>query len=245
MQLSDLRDYVRRQTSTVPSELPDATIDAFLREAFTRTNSQENQWPWLEKTWLLQQDAGKATIPLPNDVNVPGITGLFLLEGGPLPTPDARIEYRVDLRSHSEAATMYGTGTVGTTRYVAFSVWERTIHLWPRILPPAGRGWSLTGFRTTTDWIAEGPSAQPDCDPRLHQALAHYAIALAYAQQEDDTLENVYMQRWQLDVQAARNAIMEPSQDRPLVMGPHHVSPIGVRRPGRFGGLFTINTPGP
>ena len=48
-----------------------------------------------------------------------------------------------------------------------------------------------------TDWIAGGAGAEPDCDIRLHQLLAHYAIALCYAQQEDEVLEDVYMKRWQ------------------------------------------------
>ena len=43
----------------------------------------------------------------------------------------------------------------------------------------------------------QGASAEPDCDVRLHQLLAHYAIALCYAQQEDEVLEDVYMKRWQ------------------------------------------------
>ena len=85
----------------------------------------------------------------------------------------------------------------------------------------------MTGFRRPIDWIAAGPSAVPDCDERLHRAFAHYAVALAYAQQEDVELENDYMGRWLRDVEMARGAIMEPLRDRPLIMGPHRWSRIG------------------
>ena len=75
----------------------------------------------------------------------------------------------------------------------------------------------IRGYRYPTDWIAGGAGAVPDCDARLHMLLAHYAIALAYAQQEDEVLEDVYMKRWQAGFAAARNAIVNPRHHRPLV----------------------------
>ena len=49
-------------------------------------------------------------------------------------------------------------------------------------------------------------------------AVAVLDISLAYAQQEDDVLEDRYMKRWQQDVEMARSAIMEPARNRPIVM---------------------------
>jgi len=237
MRLSDLRNYVRRQTQTVASELPDATIDAFLQEAFNRTIAAENQWPYYEKTWQIDQQIGQRKFTLPNDVNVPAITGLFSVE------PDTKVDYRVELMSHVVAAEQYTEVTAtSSARPRHFSVWAREVYLWPALEPTEVTPWALTGFRLPIDWIAVGPESEPDCDPRLHQALAHYAVALAYAQQEDETLESTYMQRWQLDVEAARGAIMEPSQDRPLVMGPHRITPIGPRRGRWWPGRVRLNS---
>jgi hypothetical protein len=57
--------------------------------------------------------------------------------------------------------------------------------------------------------------------------LISYAVALAYAQQEDEVLEGTYMNRWQADVEGARRAIMEPRHHRPLVYaGSIHTSPV-------------------
>jgi hypothetical protein len=225
MTLADLRGYVRTQTETTTAELPDATVDIYLREAFDRTIALENQWPFFEETWDLVQSSGGATITFPTDAHLPGIVGLYHVDD----------DYRVELVSHSVAREFFGefVGNASTGAYTSFSVWDGLIYLWPAMLPTVDIDWQLTGFRRPTDWIASGASTEPDCDERLHRPLAHYATALAYAQQEDLALEAQYMKRWELDVMTARAAIMEPAQDRPLIMGPHRWSRINptIRRP--------------
>lgn len=231
--LSDLRDYVWAQTQTNESELPTASIDDFLQEAFNRTIAMENQWPFYEKTWTLNQAEDTFVITYPTDVNPPAITGLF--------DPNVTWAQGIDLMAHNVAQEMYSNYPVVASRYLNYSIWANQIHLWPQITFPDARTLRLTGFRKPTDWIASGPSGSPDCDSRLHLPLAHYAIALAYAQQEDEQLEANYMKRYEMDVMSARAAIMEPSQDRPLIMGPHHWSGIGPRR---WRPIAVINTTG-
>ncbi len=224
MKLTDLRAYVRRQTETTEGELPNVTIDAFLREAFNRTIAMENQWPFYEKTWQLTQVNGTSQITLPGDANPPAFTGLY----------HQTDKYRVELMAHSQALEFYGGMLAGTAApYEAFSVWSGKIHLWPEVVIATNQPWNLVGFRKPADWLAQGAEAEPDCDERLHMPLCHYAIALAYAQQEDEQLEGQYMKRYEIDVMAARSAIMEPAQDRPLIMGPHRFSRIQphFRRP--------------
>ena len=43
-------------------------------------------------------------------------------------------------------------------------------------------------------------------------------MALAYAAQEDEILEGVYMARWDRDAKAFMGAIMDPPRHRPLVL---------------------------
>jgi hypothetical protein len=102
------------------------------------------------------------------------------------------------------------------------------------------RAFTLRGYRKATNWIAQGADAQPDCDTRLHAPLIHYAVALAYAQQEDEVLENVYMARWQQDVNQIAASIMEPRHQRPLVMAGGATTRIG-HRPGWP--RYTVSTP--
>ena len=56
--LVDLRSYVRTQTDTISTELPDSTIDNYLQEAFNRTINAETQWPFYEQSWTGTQTAG-------------------------------------------------------------------------------------------------------------------------------------------------------------------------------------------
>ena len=218
MTLADLREYVRTQTQTTTAELPNSTVDIYLQEAFDRTIAMENQWPFFEETWALTQTTGSATMTFPSDAHIPGIVSLFCVENSENP-------YRVELISHSIARELYDADNIGTISYQRFSVWDGLIYLWPNVTKSEDFSWELTGFRRPTDWIDN--SSTPDCDNRLHRCLAHYAVALAYAQQEDEQLEDKYMQRWSMDLEAARAAIMEPAQDRPLIMGPHRWRGIG------------------
>ena len=74
----------------------------------------------------------------------------------------------------------------GTAAY--FSVWSNRIFLWPR-RSSHPTPIILRGYRKPLAMF-DAPTGQVDADPRLHQPLAHYAMALAYAQQEDEVLES-------------------------------------------------------
>jgi hypothetical protein len=231
VKLTDLRKNVRVQTETTEGELPNATIDWYLQQAFDRQIAHENDWPFLEKVWTLTLAIDATTIALPADVNPPGIRALTDTSTG---TALTMIDY-------SQAEQWYGGIDPASTFPAYYSVWGTTLYLWPPMKFAAERKFRMRGHRKPVNWIAQGPEAEPDCDERLHGPMIHYAIALAYAQQEDEVLEQVYMQRWQLDFTAAARAIMEPTHERPLVMAPRHITPIG-----HSSGMprYTINVPG-
>jgi hypothetical protein len=124
------------------------------------------------------------------------------------------------MTDYETAEDFYGLGNyVGATAPFEYALWASEIHLWPRPNFAEDRTYTLRGYRYPSDWIAVGANSEVDADVRLHYPLTHYAIALAYAQQEDETLEDVYMRRWQRDVEAARSAIMEPPRQKPMQFG--------------------------
>jgi hypothetical protein len=209
MNLQQLRDYIRAQLDVDEEELPNALTDIYLAEAFMRTISQENRWPFYETRWDVAKVDSDPTITLPADCDPPGIDALI----------DANNGYRL-MQIANELAEDRFIGMAATANNPSyFSLLGREIYLWPSM--PTGsdaRNYHLRGHRYSKDWIAEGASGIPDCDARLHQLLAHYAIALAYAQQEDEVLEDVYMKRWQSTYIAAHSAICAPRHHRPLVI---------------------------
>jgi len=206
--VAELRQVVRTQTQTDPADLPDLTIDVFLQQGYERTLNAEVFWPFFATSWPLTQIAGDNFIELPGNVNEPGITALW----------DDDHRRRMLMIPQIYAEDHFGGGnTTGSTHPLAFSVWGTRAYLWPGIGYDHDVRYTLRGYRKPVTWL--DPNGSPDCDPRLHLPISHFACALAYAQQEDVQLEATYMVRWQADVELAHANIMEPVHHRPLVMG--------------------------
>lgn len=211
----ELRAIVRTQTQTDASDLPDSTIDTYLQQGYERTINAETEWPFFAKSWDVTLTAGEASVALPGDVSEPGIRALV----------DKSTHYRLDMVPQEWAEDAFRGNNVGTMGPMMFSVWGGSLALWPAIGLSADRAYTLRGYRVPLSWI-DATTNSPDCDPRLHLAFTHYAVALAYAQQEDEVLEQVYMARWQADAEIARQQIMRPVYHRPLVGAGSIGSPI-------------------
>jgi hypothetical protein len=237
--IAELRAKVRSQTEQTSSELGNDTIDSFLREAFNRTISAETSWPFYEESWVLTQAVGDTTIDLPTTVGKslqddPAYDGIVSLKD------TSNDNFRLTMIDHDIAEDEYFGASNTSGVAVEFSVWKDVIYLWPQVTFTTERSYAMRGYRKPIDWL-DGPSTnEPDCDDRLHLPLANYAIALSYAKQEDETLERTYMERWQRDVEMARQAIMDPGHHQPLMMGPRRWRRIGR---GRYRFNYTIQTP--
>ena len=195
-------------------ELPDVLLNVYLQEAFDRTMAADNRWPRYEKTWELSKTADSASIALPADLNVPSITSVMAVDDG----------YQLTIINHGNAEQAFtpvtSTGT-GTPVYV--SVWAGALYLWPQVDSASTFDIRLRGYRQPV-WDNTA-SVIPDLDERLHATLAYFAIALAYAAQEDEILEGVYMARWDRDLKNQMRTLLEPPHNRPLVL--HGGAPIG------------------
>jgi pimeloyl-ACP methyl ester carboxylesterase len=214
--VTTLRNYVRDQMEVDDEELPDRLLNIYLQEAFDRTMAFDNRWPRYEKIWPLAKVAGADTITLPPDLNVPAIISVISMTDN----------FRLTMINHENAedsfAPLYQTGSgVGTPAY--YSLWAGQMYLWPRVDTAASYDLLLRAYRQPV-W-SNGASDIPDLDTRLHATLAYFAISLAYAAQEDEILEGVYLARWDRDLRSQMRAILEPVHHRPLVM--HGGAPVG------------------
>ena len=205
MNLQQLRDYIRVQLDMDEEELPNTLLDSYLNEGFLRTISLETRWPFYETRWDVTAVDGRLTAP--TNCDLPGITGLTDLTTG-----------AALVQIGNEYAELSFPGAIRSAHNPAYyTIYGNEITVWPLAAFDSLRNYRLRGQRLPTDWVTQGAGAEPDCDYRLHQLLAHYAIALCYAQQEDEVLEDVYMKRWQASWAAAHNAICRPRHQRPLV----------------------------
>lgn len=205
MNLQQLRDEIRVQLDMDEDELPNSLLDSYVQEGFTRTIAMESRWPFYEATWPLAS-IGDTFLDIPVEVNtqqiaslIDGVTGIRLMQIAP------------------ELAEDNFVSGATPTQPCYYTIWGNQITLWPHYSGDV-RDFTLRGYRYPKDWVNGGAGSEVDADPRLHKLLVHYAISLAYAQQEDEVLEGTYMQRWQASYLAAHNAICSPRHHRPLIM---------------------------
>jgi hypothetical protein len=202
--LQSLRDYIRMQLDMDDEELPNPMLDSYLNEAYTRMIAMENRWPFFEARWDAAKIAGETDIALPADCDPSGLFSVI----------DATNGMRLVQVANEQAEDNFAQ-IATTTMPVYYTIWGGVLRLWPD--PGTDRSVRLRGYRYAKDWMLAGAGAEVDADPRLHILLAHYAIALAYAQQEDEILEDVYMKRFTAGFAAARNAICNPRHHRPMI----------------------------
>lgn len=203
--LQQLRDYIRTQLDMDDEELPNALLDSYLNEAFQRTISMESRWPFLETSWAVAKVPDVATITLPEDCDTTGIDSFLTAAEG----------NRLVQVGNELAQDRFGGQNGSVPAY--YSIHGTHVHLWPQPDIGATISYYIWGHRFPRDWITEGPDTAPDCDVRLHILLAHYAIALVYAMEEDEVLEDTYMKRFQSGWLAAHSAICRPRKHRPLI----------------------------
>lgn len=207
MNLQEMRDYCRAQLDVDEEELPNALVDIYLSEAFLRTISMENRWPFYETSWQVSKVPGIEIVNLPDDCDPTGIDMLI--------TEVERL--RLMQIGNEMAYDKFGGQAAAGSHPSYYSIHGMHLHLWPNPDVEATINYFVWGHRHPKDWMLDGASAEPDCDKRLHQLLTYYAIALAYAQQEDEVLEDTYMKRWQTSYLAAHSAICNPRHHRPLI----------------------------
>lgn len=184
-------------------ELPNGMLDSYFTEAYNRTIAMENRWPFFESNFTAT--ATDAVASLPPSCDPAGIFSVI----------DATTNLRLTQVSNEQAEDNF-VQLQTVTQPVYYTLWGTSLRLWPG--SDGERQLNIRGHRYPADWMLGGAGAEPDCDYRLHILLAHYAIALAYAQQEDEVLEDTYMKRWQASFAAAHSAICNPRHHRPLIL---------------------------
>ena len=123
MTLDELRNFVRVQMDVDIEELPNSTIDSYLREGYDRTINAETRWPFFESIWPVSNVGGTATIALPLDCQPANVLSLVADPPESYQSPLAMISYEMAEKQFS------WSGTGATPGY--YSIWGGLIYLWP------------------------------------------------------------------------------------------------------------------
>ena len=209
-----MRSYIRQHLEVDDEELPNTILDVYLRDAFERTLAADNRWPKHEATWELTRLVDEDSVALPPECLLPSIMSVKDVDRG----------YRLAQMTHENAEDSFSTiNGPATGLPIYYSLWARRLYLWPN--PEASVEYPLLmrGYSQPV-WSAEA-SAVPALHESLHLAMCYYAMSLAYAAQEDEILEGVYLSRWDRDVRQQVKMLLQPPTHRPLVL--HGGSAVG------------------
>lgn len=215
--LDQIRLMTRAQLDLDDTDLPDALLDNFVRDGYERIINMERRWPFFEQTWTVPVAAGD-----------PLIMPIDLAEADSLVGTNGKRLHRVTRRWAEDRFNVV-TPTTGTTGGFWYPL-GRQIYVLPNV--SVAETYQIVGFRLPSDWVSLGASAEVDADPRLHMAIVWYACSAGYAQQEDEVLEQTYMNRFRESAGIAHDAVMHPWSGQP-----RQVSSIRYGSPwGGYGG---------
>jgi hypothetical protein len=199
MNLNDIRVFTRLQLDVDEEELANELIDVYVRDGYDRIINMETRWPFFEKRWEVTALNGIALVP----------TDAREIES--VVTSDGRLE-RID-QLHVER--MYPVNPTGS-RAQFWSQLASVITLHPA--PSGDVVVSMRGYREPIDWVSLGAGADVDADIRLHLPIVWYVCSLAYAQQEDEVLEQTYANRFHEGATIAHASIMTAWSGEPKIL---------------------------
>jgi hypothetical protein len=221
--LQSIRTYVRAYMDLDESDLSNDLIDAWCSEGSLLIERAEKRWPFYESTWTLTSVADQ------EDYTISSAIGSDIREIVAITGPKWELAW-VD---RMEADRRWPRNDDSSGDVVAWSQWTTTTL---RLHPTPGSAETLTvrGYRTPTDWVADGAGGTPDFPDELHPTLMAFVMARAYLQQEDEVLAERNMSIFEASLKQFRDALMSNPGFQPLVLNGRHTYGRGAYLPARL-----------
>lgn len=204
----DLVAFVRSITDLDEADLPAVLIKQYMKDGFQRIINLERRWPFFETTYSLNTVADQRDYPIKNiGETLPGAEDGDLREVISI-IDNSSSGNRLSIVSLDDAEAVWHGSFDTPSRPLLFAEWGDVIKFYPK--PDVVYPLTIRGYRKPRyDWVADG-TQQVDCDERLHDAIAYYAVSQVYKRQEDSEMSNVYKQSFDEAVSLARNDLMRP-----------------------------------
>lgn len=217
--------FVRSITDLDEADLPVTLIRQYMKDGYQRIINLERRWPFMETTHTLNTIANQRDYPMRNiGETTPGAQDGNLREIISI-MDDSSAGNRLSIVSLDDAEAVWHGAFDTPSRPLLFAEWGDNIKLYPK--PDVVYPLTIRGYRKPDyGWVEDG-TQQVDCDERLHDAIAYYAVSQVYKRQEDSEMSNVYKQSFDEAVSLARNDLMRPSSHRPMVLSKGAVRPSG------------------
>lgn len=191
-------------------DLPDVVLDVFIREGSKRIERAEARWPFYEKTYTLN------TIASQNDYTISDIGDGDLIEIAAISGP----RWVLNQLGRDEGDYDYPLNVDSTSEPAFYSVWGGVLRLYP--LPNAEYALTIRGYRSAVDWVTLGSGQEPDLPDELHNTIAQWALARAYAQQDDPEMASFYERQFADEVRLFQRRLNSSPRTQPIVLNGHY-----------------------
>lgn len=217
MNLQEIRDFVRQHIDIEEDDLPDAVLDVFIREGSKRIERAEKRWAFYAQRWEYTTESGTDEIPFTS-------IAADLKEIQAIKGPRWRLQYL----GQDLADEVWPENVTSSSEPTHFSIERDTLCLWPT--PNDAYVLQIRGYRTPEDWVAAGAGAEPDLPDDLHNTVATWALARAYAQQDDPEMASIYERQFADELNEFRRNINSMPAAQPIVLNGRS----GPTSPGRL-----------
>jgi len=208
--LQNIRDFTRLSLQTDAVDLPDSLVDIYANDALTRVLGLRDDWPHLYSEGTLAMVSGTGSYTLNSASFNP--TTFTTIESIWDDAVFGRSFIQID---YQEAAGRWiGPSASVTADPVYFSVYGGKVYLWPK--PNATRSLRVGGYRNPTAMAAG--SDVPDIPTQFHAGIEYGVVALAYAQQEDEQLAQVWKQFANESVMVAMRNLFMNRRHKPIIL---------------------------
>jgi hypothetical protein len=212
----ELITFVRDITDLDETDLPSSLIRQYMKDGFNRIINLERRWPFLEATYSLSTVAGQRDYAMSSigSGDLREITSIL---------DDSTVGNRLSIITVDEAENVWHGSFDTATRPLFFAEWGDTVKLYPKpdtVYPLVIRGYRKPSYA----WVND-TSQQVDCDDRLHDAIAYYAVSQTYKRQEDNEMARSYKDSFDEAVGLARKELMRGPSHRNMVLSRGVVRP--------------------
>lgn len=214
--VSELVSFVRDVMELDEADLSTSLIKQYMKDGYNRIISLERRWPFFEVSATLNAVSEQRDYPI-SSIGAGNFREVISI------LDTSTVGNRLSIISMDDAEGVWHGAFDQPARPLFFAEWGDVLKLYPK--PNMSYALSVRGYRKPTyTWINDS-ALQIDCDERLHDAIAYYAIAQAYKRQEDTEMHAQYKQSFDEAVGLARKDIMRPPSHRPMIVARGVVRP--------------------
>jgi hypothetical protein len=208
--LQNIRDFTRLSLQTDNVDLPDSLIDVYANEALQRILGLRDDWPHLyaEGTMAMVTNVGTYTLASASFTpqTFTNIQSIW---------DDAVFGRSMIQMDYQEASGRWiGPSASVTADPFYFSLYGGKVYLWPK--PNASRTLRIGGYRDPN--VMTLSTDVPDIPVQFHAGIEYGTCAMAYAQQEDAELSDVWRKMANESIRVAIASLFMNRRHRPIIL---------------------------